>query len=84
MHKTFLHRKNKSKKKRRHAEIQICPKCLNPKIRRMSASSGDMTGALAILPPKYVCHKCGWVGRLVIMRDVEISNNEVDKMNGKR
>jgi hypothetical protein len=80
--KTFQQRKGKDKEKRCHAEIQICPKCLSSKIQRMSASSGDMTGALAILPPKFVCLKCGWVGRLVIMRDVEISDNAVDEMNG--
>ena len=70
--------KGKDKEKRRYVEVQVCPRCLSPKICRLGASSGDLTGALAILPPKYACLECGWGGRLVIMGDVEISDDEVD------
>ena len=71
--------KEKPPKKRSNIEIQICPRCLSPKINKLGALSGDMTGALAILPPKYVCLECGWVGRLVIMRSLEISDNDNNK-----
>ena len=70
--------KRKRGEKEYHIEVQVCPRCLSPKVYRLSASSGDMTGALAILPPKYSCSECSWVGRLVVMRDLEIFKDDVD------
>ncbi len=63
----------KERGKRHLVEVQVCPRCLSTRIIRLSASCGDMTGALALLPPKYACSQCGWTGRLVIMQDVEIN-----------
>ena len=64
--------------KQHSVEVQVCPRCLSTKVARLSASGGDMTGALALLPPKYTCAECGWIGRLIIMRDVDLSNDLVD------
>jgi hypothetical protein len=64
--------------RRSYIEVQICPQCLSSKLRRVGALSGDMTGAMAILPPKYTCQVCGWVGRLVIVRTVEVPDRDVD------
>ncbi len=65
----------KGRRKKTSLEVQICPCCLSSNIFRVGASTGDMTGALALLPPKYACSDCGWVGRIVIMRDLEASED---------
>lgn len=72
---------NRNASARHFIEVQVCPQCLSSKVYRLSASSGDMTGAIAILPPKYTCSECGWVGRLVIMRNVEISKDDVSQVD---
>lgn len=66
----------RSLEKRHFFEVQVCPRCLSSKVCRINALSGDMTGAIALLPPKYTCSDCGWIGRLVIMRNVEISKDD--------
>ncbi len=53
-------------KKGKLVDIQICPKCKSPKIRRMDAMTGDMLGHMAITPARYECLDCGWRGRLVL------------------
>jgi ribosomal protein L37AE/L43A len=61
-------------------EIQICPKCKSPKVRRVKTTSGDVLSHMGILPPQFECQKCGWRARLVLkatnkrlsVRDVEI------------
>ena len=59
-------------------DIQVCPKCLSPKIRRVGTMEGDMSGHIAHLPPKYKCLVCRWSGRLVLIKKVSISkNNEI-------
>jgi hypothetical protein len=63
---------------RSRVEIQVCPHCLSSNLRRLGALSGDMMGALAILPPQYTCLTCGWVGRLVIVRTVDVPSHDVD------
>ncbi|MFH0897767.1 MAG: hypothetical protein V1850_06970 [Candidatus Bathyarchaeota archaeon] len=73
----------KERERKHRIEVQVCPRCLSSKVCRVSASSGDMTGALAILPPKYTCSECGWVGRIVIMRDVEIPEDDCKTDKGK-
>jgi hypothetical protein len=64
--------------KKSYVEVQVCPQCLSSKLRRLGALSGDMTGAMAILPPQYTCLVCGWVGRLVIVQTVEVPDRDVD------
>jgi len=47
-------------------DIQICPRCKSPKVRRVDSMSGDMSGHMTLLPVKYECPDCGWRERLVI------------------
>ena len=61
-------------------DIQVCPKCKSPKVRRAKSTGGDMWGHIGILPPSYECPDCGWQERLVLkatnrkmsVRDVEL------------
>ena len=61
-------------------EIQVCPKCKSPKVRRAKTMSGDLWSHMGLVPAKYECSECGWRARLVLkatnkrlcVRDVEI------------
>jgi len=48
-------------------DLQICPKCKSPKVRKVGTVSGDLWGHMGMLPPKLECEECGgWRGRLVL------------------
>jgi predicted RNA-binding Zn-ribbon protein involved in translation (DUF1610 family) len=78
-------------KEGKYVDIQICPRCKSPKVRRVKTLSGDLWGHMKILPPKFECEECGWRARLVLeatnrplsVKDVEIvaeaSNLEEEK-----
>ncbi len=61
-------------------EIQVCPKCKSPRVRRVKTMSGDLWSHLGLLSPKFECEECGWRARLVLkatnkrlsVKDVEI------------
>jgi len=53
-------------KEDKHVDIQICPKCKSPRVRRVNSAEGDMLGHMGMLPPKYECPDCGWRERLVV------------------
>lgn len=53
-------------KEKIYVDIQVCPKCKSPKVRRVSSMKGDMSGHMALTPPKYECPECGWRGKLVV------------------
>lgn len=53
-------------KKQKYVDVQICPHCKSPKIRRTGTMSGDMSGHMGLLPPKFECLDCGWQERLVV------------------
>jgi hypothetical protein len=61
-------------------EVQVCPKCKSPRVRRVETMSGDLWSHLGWLPPKFECEECGWRARLVLkatnkrlsVKDVEI------------
>jgi hypothetical protein len=61
-------------------EIQICPKCKSPRMRRFKTMNGDLWSHLGWTPPKFECEDCGWQTRLVLkatnkrlsVKDVEI------------
>jgi hypothetical protein len=61
-------------------EVQVCPKCKSPRVRRVKTMSGDLWSQLGWLPPKFECEECGWRARLVLkatnkrlsVKDVEI------------
>ena len=61
-------------------DIQVCPKCKSPKVKRAQSTGGDMWGHIGMLPPSYECPDCGWQERVVLkasnrkmsVRDVEL------------
>jgi rubrerythrin len=71
-------------------DIQICPKCKSPKVRRAKSTGGDVLGHMGILPPKYECPDCGWQKRVVLkatnrrmsVRDVELIREARDVEDG--
>jgi hypothetical protein len=52
------------KKKGKYLDIQICPKCKSPRVRRVGSMEGDMSGQMSLTLPKFECLDCGWRGRL--------------------
>src|SRR4030043_1937516 len=68
-------------------DIQVCPKCKSPKVRRAKSTGGDMWGHLGMLPPSYECPDCGWQERVVLkatnkkmsVRDVELIREAMDE-----
>ena len=67
-------------------DIQVCPKCKSPKVRRAKSTGGDMWAHIGMLPPSYECPDCGWQERLVLkatnkplsVRDVELIREAMD------
>ena len=53
-------------KQGKRVDIQVCPKCKSPKVRRAKAMGGDLGGHMGVLPPKYECPECGWQEKLVL------------------
>jgi ribosomal protein L37AE/L43A len=71
---------------KKYLDIQICPKCKSPKVKRVGAQDGDSLGNMALTPPKYRCSECGWTGQTKVkttnrplsVRDVEIIAEALD------
>ena len=53
-------------KKGEYVDIQICPRCKSPRVRRVGTLSGDMSGHMGLTPVKFECIDCGWRERLVL------------------
>jgi predicted RNA-binding Zn-ribbon protein involved in translation (DUF1610 family) len=53
-------------KEKKYVDIQVCPNCKSPKIRRVKSMEGDVLGHMGLTPPKYECPKCGWREKLVV------------------
>ena len=53
-------------KEKKYVDIQVCPHCKSPKVRRVKSTEGDVLGHMGLTPPKYECPKCGWREKLVI------------------
>ena len=53
-------------KEQKYVDIQICPHCKSPRVRRVRTMSGDMSGHIGLLPVKFECLDCGWRERLVV------------------
>lgn len=53
-------------KEQKYVDIQICPHCKSPRIRRVGTMSSDMSGHMGLLPTKFECLDCGWQERLVV------------------
>jgi RNase P subunit RPR2 len=50
----------------KYVDVQICPRCKSPRVRRVRSTSGDMSGHMGLLPVKHECLDCGWQERLVL------------------
>jgi hypothetical protein len=72
-----------------YLDIQVCPKCKSPKVRRAKSTGGDMWAHIGITPPSYECPDCGWQERLVLkatnkplsVRDVELIREAMDSQD---
>ena len=53
-------------KEEKYVDVQICPRCKSPRVRRVGTMSGDMSGHMGLLPVKFECLDCGWRERLVV------------------
>ena len=69
----------KRRDRKTEVEIQICPLCRSRRIQRVGSLEGDMTGAIGILPPKFQCLDCGWIGRLIIMEIIDLRKGDREK-----
>jgi RNase P subunit RPR2 len=79
-------------KEKKYVDIQVCPKCKSPLVRRVGSMTGDMSGHMGLTPPKYECRECGWRERLVLratnrptsVKDVVIMAEAKDAENQRR
>ena len=53
-------------KEKKYVDVQVCPKCKSPLIKRAGSMFGDMSAHMGFTPPKYECHECGWIERTVL------------------
>jgi hypothetical protein len=51
---------------KKYVDVQVCPQCKNPNLRRVGSIGGDMSAHMGLTPPKYECPDCGWRERLVV------------------
>ena len=79
-------------KQRRYVDIQVCPKCKSPRVRRVGSMKGDISAHMGLTPPKYECAECGWRERTVVkatnrpttVRDVVIMAEAKDAANERK
>ncbi len=79
-------------KERKYVDIQVCPNCKSPLVRRVGSMTGDMSAHMGWTPPKYECRECGWRERLVLkatnrpttIKDVAIMAEAKDAENERR
>jgi transposase-like protein len=72
-------------------DIQVCPRCKSPKVKRAKSTGGDMWSHMGMLPPSYECPDCGWQERIVLkatnkrlnVREVEIIREAMDEENNE-
>jgi hypothetical protein len=77
-------------KQGKRVDIQVCPKCKSPRVRRARSTGGDMWGHIGLVPPSYECPDCGWQERVVLkatnkplsVRDVELIREATDTKDG--
>ena len=53
-------------RQRKYVDVQVCPNCKSPKVRRVNSMKGDMSAHMGLTPPKYECPECGWRERVVV------------------
>lgn len=53
-------------KEKKYVDIQVCPKCKSPLVRRVGSAVGDMFSHMGFTPPIFECRECGWRERTVL------------------
>ena len=53
-------------KEKKYVDIQVCPNCKSPLVRRVKSTEGDILGHMGLTPPKYECRECGWREKTVL------------------
>ena len=53
-------------KEKKYVDIQVCPKCKSPLVRRVGSAVGDVFSHMGITPPIYECRECGWREKTVL------------------
>jgi RNase P subunit RPR2 len=79
-------------KEKKYVDIQVCPNCKSPLVRRVGSMTGDMSAHMGWTPPKYECRECGWRERLVLkatnrpttIKDVVIMTEAKDAENERK
>jgi len=79
-------------KERKYVDIQVCPKCKGPLVRRVGSMTGDISGHMGLTPPKFECRECGWRERIVLkatnrptsVKDVVIMAEAKDAENQRK
>jgi ribosomal protein L37AE/L43A len=77
---------NKLEDEKKYVDVQICPKCKSPKVKRVGTMDGDLWSNMGLIPPKYECSDCGWSDRVLVkvtnrpltVKDVEIIAEALD------
>jgi len=62
---------NELEKEKKYVDIQVCPKCKSPLVRRVGSMVGDMSAHMGFTPPKYECRECGWRERTVLKATIK-------------
>ncbi len=85
-------------KEKKYVDIQVCPKCKSPLVKRAGSMVGDMSAHMGFTPPKYECRECGWrektvlkatnkpttVRDVVVMAEAKDADNERKRKEKKR
>jgi len=73
-------------KEKKYVDIQVCPKCKSPLVKRVCSMVGDISAHMGFTSPKYECRECGWRERTILkatnkpttVRDVVIMTEATD------
>jgi len=78
-------------KEKKYLDIQVCPKCKSPRVKRVNTMAGDLFSHMGLTPPSHECSECNWRGQMVLkatnkpttVRDVVImaEANKLDTEN---
>lgn len=72
-------------------DIQVCPKCKSPRIKRAMSTGGDMWAHLGMSPPSFECSDCGRQERVglkatnkrLTVKEVELIREAMDPEAGQ-
>lgn len=53
-------------KEGKHIDIEVCPNCKSPRVKRVNSMGGDMFSHMGLAQPKFECRECGWRGKDIL------------------